>query len=83
MNDATKHSVRRWIHLVFGIPIIGYIYSPFVNLPNYVPVVRYFAIPMIALSGFWIREGHVLRQLISKKMVQPNTAIKNNLDESR
>jgi len=29
MNDATKRSILRWIHIVFGIPILGYIYSPF------------------------------------------------------
>jgi hypothetical protein len=36
-----KRSIFRWIHLVFGIPVIGYIYSPFKELPNYAPVVRY------------------------------------------
>jgi hypothetical protein len=32
-----KRSVLRWIHLIFAIPIIGYIYSPFADLPNYSP----------------------------------------------
>jgi hypothetical protein len=35
MTDATKRSIARSIHIVFGIPIIGYIYSPFKELPNY------------------------------------------------
>jgi len=35
MKDATKRSTVCWIHLIFSIPIIGYIYSPFVELPNY------------------------------------------------
>jgi hypothetical protein len=38
MTDATKRSIFRWIHIGFGIPIIGYIYSPFKELPNYAPV---------------------------------------------
>src|SRR5688572_30534779 len=67
MNDAAKRSILRWIHLVFSIPIIGYIYSPFEELPNYAPVVRYFAIPAIVFSGFWMWKGHVLGQLISKR----------------
>ena len=29
MKDATKRSILRWIHIVFSIPILGYIYSPF------------------------------------------------------
>jgi len=66
MTEATKRSVFRWIHIVFGIPIIGYIYSPFKELPNYAPVVRYVALPVIALSGLWMWKGHLVRRLISK-----------------
>ena len=51
MTEATKRSIVRWIHIVFGIPIIGYIYSPFKELPNYASVVRYVALPAIALRG--------------------------------
>jgi hypothetical protein len=61
-----KRSIFRWIHIVFGIPVIGYIYSPFKELPNYAPV-RYLAIPVIALTGLWMWKGHVLGRLISKK----------------
>jgi len=38
MTDAKKRSIFRWIHIVFGIPIIGYVYSPFKELPNYAPL---------------------------------------------
>jgi hypothetical protein len=69
MTEATKRSIFRWIHLVFAIPIIGYVYSPFKDLPNYAPVVRYVAFPMIALSGLWMWKGHLLRRLISRKSV--------------
>jgi predicted tellurium resistance membrane protein TerC len=67
MRDAIKRSIVRWIHLIFAIPIIGYIYSPFKELPNYAPVVRYVAFPIIAVSGLWMWKGHVLRRLISKR----------------
>jgi hypothetical protein len=69
MNDTTQRSILRWIHLVFGIPILGYIYSPFEQLPNYAPVVRYVALPIIALSGLWMWKGHLLRRLIAKGSV--------------
>ena len=62
-----KRSIFRWIHIVFGIPVIGYIYSPFKELPNYAPVVRYVAIPVIILTGLWMWKGDVLRRLISKR----------------
>jgi hypothetical protein len=67
MNDATKRSIFRWIHIIFGIPIIGYTYSPFEEIPNYAPAVRFVFLPAIVLSGFWMWKGHVLRRLISKK----------------
>ena len=37
MSQGTKRSILRWIHIVFSIPIIGYIYSPFEELPKYAP----------------------------------------------
>ena len=66
MKEASKRSILRWIHLVIAIPIIGYIYSPFEEIPNYAPAGRFVFLPVMALSGFWMWKGHVLRRLISK-----------------
>jgi len=66
MKDATKRSILRWIHIVFAIPIAGYVYSPFEELPNYAPVVRFISIPVLVLSGFWMWKGHVIRRLLSR-----------------
>jgi len=67
MKETTKRSIVRLIHIVFGIPIAGYVYSPFKELPNYAPVVRYVALPAIVLSGLWMWKGHVVRRFISKR----------------
>lgn len=67
ISNATQRTILRWIHIVFGIPIIGYIYSPFEEIPNYAPAVRYVFLPVILLSGLWMWKGHVLRRLISKR----------------
>jgi predicted tellurium resistance membrane protein TerC len=64
ISNATKHSILRWIHLIFGIPILGYIYSPFEELPNYAPVVRYVALPVIVLAGFWMWIGSTPKKSI-------------------
>ena len=32
MKEAAKRSIFRWTHIVFSIPILGYIYSPFERL---------------------------------------------------
>jgi hypothetical protein len=67
MKDATQRLILRWIHIVFSIPIIGYIYSPFEEIPNYAPAVRFVFLPVMLLSGLWMWKGHVLRRLVSKR----------------
>jgi membrane protein implicated in regulation of membrane protease activity len=57
ISNTTKRSILRCIHLIFSIPIIGYVYSPFAELPNYAPVVRFVSIPVLILSGFWMYAG--------------------------
>ncbi len=56
---TTKRSILRWIHLILAIPIVGYVYSPFADLPDYAPVVRFVSIPVLILSGFWMYAGMV------------------------
>ena len=67
MKEATKRSIVRWIHIVLSIPILGYIYSPYEQLPLYAPQVRYIVVPLIVLSGLWMWKGHLLRRLIPKR----------------
>ena len=67
ISNATQRTIGRWIHIVFSIPILGYIYSPFENLPQYAPLVRFVFFPVMVLSGLWMWKGHVLRRLILKR----------------
>ena len=58
MKEASKRSILRWVHIVFGIvPILGYIYSPFDQIPKYAPVARYVFVPILLLSGYWMYLG--------------------------
>ncbi len=75
MNQGTKRWVFRLIHIVFSIPIIGYVYSPFDQIPNYAPATRYVFVPILVLSGLWMWKGHVVRRLISKRSAQQNAAV--------
>ncbi len=59
IKAATKRSILRVIHLVLGIPILGYIYSPFAELPNYAAVTRFVFAPVIILAGYWMYAGVV------------------------
>ena len=66
MKETTKRSILRWIHLVLAIPIAGYVYSPFEELPNYAPVVRFVSVPVLVITGFWMWKGAAVRRLFSK-----------------
>jgi hypothetical protein len=57
ISNATKRSILRSIHLILGIPILGYIYSPFEEIPKCAPAVRFVFVPVIILSGFWMYSG--------------------------
>jgi hypothetical protein len=56
---ANKRSILRWVHLIVAIPILGYIYSPYAELPNYAAVTRFVFAPLIILAGYWMFAGAI------------------------
>jgi hypothetical protein len=59
MNQGTKRSILRWIHIIVTIPIFGYIYGPASEVQQYAGAVRYGFVPIIVLSGLWMYAGVV------------------------
>jgi hypothetical protein len=51
MTEATKRSIFRWVHIICGIPILGYIYDSPSDTHNYAPSVRYVFLPVPLLIG--------------------------------
>ena len=74
MSNATQRSIIRWIHIILAIPILGYIYSPFDQIPNYARPTRYVFVPILVISGLWMWKGHLVRRLFSKGSSQPDAA---------
>ena len=70
MKESTKRIIVRTIHIILGIPIVGYIYSPFEQIPNYAPPTRFVFVPALILSGLWMWKGHWVRRMFSKKPAQ-------------
>jgi hypothetical protein len=77
MKEATKRSIFRWVHIICGIPILGYIYDSPLDTHNYAHSVRYFFLPVLLLSGLWMWKGHVARQLISKRSARGSGSYSN------
>jgi len=67
MKGVTNPWIFRWIHIVCSIPIVGYIYSPFDQIPNYAPATRFVFLPVMVLTGLWMWKGHLLRRLVSRR----------------
>jgi hypothetical protein len=67
MTATTKRSILRWTHPVFSIPIVGYVCSPFEEIPNYAAPTRFVFLPVLVLTGLWMWKGEALRQSISAR----------------
>jgi hypothetical protein len=67
MKESTKRSLVRWLHILIGVPIIGYIYSPFDLVHYYAPITRYVFVPTLVISGLWMWKGHVVRRWVSPR----------------
>ena len=67
MSQPITRTIFRWIHIICGIPILGYIYDSPSDTHNYAFSIRYFFLPVLLLSGLWMWKGYVVRRLISKK----------------
>ena len=76
MKEATKRSIFRWIHIIVGIPILGYIYDSPSDTPNYASAIRFLFLPVLLVSGLWMWKGHVVRRLLSKGSTNKNTGMK-------
>ena len=83
MKEANKRWIFRWIHILFSIPILGYIYNPFEKLPDYALATRFVFLPVMVLSGLWMWKGHLVRRLLSKRPVDLFAAATLVINEHR
>lgn len=74
MTPAAKRSILRGIHMVFAIPIAGYVYSPFETIPDYAGVTRFVFFPALVLTGLWMWQGHAIKRLIAKGSAKQDAA---------
>ncbi|QDU31016.1 hypothetical protein ETAA8_61690 [Anatilimnocola aggregata] len=67
MNQNTKRSILRWTHILFGLPLIGFVYGPPAETEPYRYMFQYVFVPVLLLTGLWMWKGHVVERLIWKK----------------
>ena len=67
MKATTKRTILRTIHILFALPLIGYIYGPPEETVQYLSYFRYGYFPVVVISGLLMWKGHLLGRLISNK----------------
>ena len=71
MKQSTKRSILRWIHIIFGLMILAYIYGPPEEVQQYLPYFRFGYVPCLVLSGLWMWKGDAVRRFFRGR--QPAT----------
>ncbi len=66
MKPTTRRAIFRWIHILFALPLVGYIYGPPAETVQYLPYFRFIYFPIVVLSGLWMWKGHVVRRFFPK-----------------
>jgi hypothetical protein len=67
ISAAAERVILRWVHIVFGFPAIGYIYSPFEAIPHYANTVRFVFMPVLLVSGLWMWKGAAVKRALTPR----------------
>lgn len=67
MTAGMKRIVLRWLHLLFGLPLIGFVYGPPAETEQYRFMFQYVFMPMILVTGLWMWKGPAIERLIFRK----------------
>jgi len=65
MRQGTRRSILRWIHILFALPILGFIYGPASEVEQYRDNFRFVFLPVVVVTGLWMWKGHLLVGLLS------------------
>ena len=61
-SQAKLRVMLRWMHIVLGLVIMCYIYSPFHEYVWFQILVKFIIIPVIAVSGVWLWQFKVFNK---------------------
>jgi len=67
ITQKRVRTVCRWLHIILGLVILCYIYSPFGKYPVFNIFVKFLAIPLILLSGLWLWKPHLFNRILKIK----------------
>lgn len=68
MKSIERRKSVTFLHLAAGIFLGAYIYSPLGEVAAFQMLVKFFILPLLALSGLWLWKGHLLQQSFKNKL---------------
>jgi len=66
MTSSAKRSIFRAIHIIFGLPLIGFVYGPPAETEPYRYMFQYIFVPVLLISGVLMWKGHLITRMFSK-----------------
>ena len=78
MKPSTKRTILRIVHLVFVIPVLGYVYQPVSEAAEYQRFTQLVFIPVATLAGYWMYMGFVWAILGAGSWVALNYLVGGN-----
>lgn len=67
LTSARLRIILRWLHIVLGLILMCYIYSPFHKYIWFQLVTKFCVIPIITLSGIWVWKFKKINKLFGIK----------------
>ena len=67
MSNATIRTILRWVHILMGLPLIGFIYGPPAETEPYRYMFKFVFMPILLLSGLLMWKGHIIGRLFFRK----------------
>ena len=64
MSEAKLRVILRWIHIILGLVILCYIYSPWATFVSFQVLVKFIIVPVIVMTGIWIWKFAIFNKLL-------------------
>ena len=66
MSEARLRAILRWVHVILGLVILCYIYSPWATVVSFQIFVKFIVVPIIVATGVWIWKFRIITKLFRK-----------------
>ncbi len=66
-NPLRIRTIQRWVHIVFGLIVLCYVYSPFSQYDWFRWTVRLLVVPVLVISGLWLWKPKIFNKAFKIK----------------